>query len=54
MNNRNQLVTYVDGQPIGPPLSVLSDPCNLTLTYHADTQTLLDGYFDEVRLELLP
>jgi hypothetical protein len=25
-------------------------PRGLTLGYHADTQTLLDGYFDEVRL----
>jgi hypothetical protein len=54
VNDRNQLITYVDGQPIGPPLSVLSDPCGLTLAYHADTFTLLDGYFDEARLEPLP
>ena len=49
-----RLTVYVNDQPIKPDLSIESAPCGLTLGYHADTQTLLDGYFDEVRLELLP
>jgi hypothetical protein len=54
--NTGRLNVYVDGQPVTPDqgLSIKSDPCGLTLGYHADTQTLLDGYFDEARLEPLP
>ncbi len=49
-----RLTAYVNDQPIKPDLSIESDPCGLTLGYHADDQTLLDGYFDEARLEPLP
>jgi hypothetical protein len=45
-----RLTVLVDGQPAAPALSVSGDPCALTLGYRADAQTLLDGYFEEVRL----
>jgi len=45
-----KIAIYVDGQPLGPSLSLLADPCGLTIGYHAEQQTSLDGYFDEVRL----
>ena len=45
-----KIAIYVDGQPLGPSLSLLADPCGLTIGYYAEQQTSLDGYFDEVRL----
>jgi hypothetical protein len=52
----NRLTLYLDDQPLLPSFSILpgSTLCGLTLGYHADNQTLLDGYFDEVRLTPLP
>jgi len=52
----NRLTIYLDHQPLSPSFSILpgSLPRGLTLGYHADTLTLLEGYFDEVRLAPLP
>ena len=54
----NRLGVYLDHDP-NPlfhtfSISPGSLPCGLTLGYHADTLTLLEGYFDEVRLAPLP
>jgi hypothetical protein len=49
----NKLTAYVDNQIVAGPFSILSEPCRLTIGYHADPQTLLDGYFDEVRLNTI-
>jgi len=46
-----KIAVYVEGVPLGPPLSILTDPCGLSLGYHADAPTTLDGFFDDVRLE---
>ena len=54
LGQSKSVTAYVDNQPIGPPFSILADPCSLTIGYHADAPTLLDGYFDEVRLNLAP
>lgn len=48
-----RLTVYVDDKQIGPSFSMIS-ACGLTIGYHADAPTLLDGYFDEVRLLPLP
>lgn len=37
-----------DPQPLS--FSILDYPCNLSLGYHSDDQTVLDGLFDEVQL----
>lgn len=51
----NKILTmYVDGQPLSPSFSIIADPCSLTLGYHAEAQTALFGYFDEVRLNPVP
>lgn len=49
-----RFTVYVNGQPLSPSFSVIADPCNLTIGYHADAPTLLDGYFEEVRLLAAP
>jgi len=46
----NKLTGYVNDQPIIGPFSILSEPSSVTLGYHADQQTLLDGVFAEVRI----
>ncbi len=52
----NRLTIDLDHEALSPSFSISpgSFTCGLTLGYHADTQTLLEGYFDEVRLEPLP
>lgn len=50
----NKLTAYVDGQVVAGPFSVVADSCRMSLGYHADPQTLLDGYFDEVRVKVIP
>jgi hypothetical protein len=47
----NQVLTlYVNGQPLSPSFSVIDDPCDLTIGYHSEAQTVLEGFFEEVRL----
>lgn len=46
----NKLTAYVDDQPILGPYSILTEPSSVTLGYHVDQQTALDGAFDEVRI----
>ncbi len=45
----NKLTAYVGNDPIAGPFPILSEPCVVGLGYHADPQTLLDGYFEEIR-----
>lgn len=49
-----RLTLAVDGQPVEPALSLSGYPCALALGYHADPQTVLDGYFQTVRLQPAP
>jgi hypothetical protein len=52
----NRLTVFLNHEAVSPTLSILpgSLACGLTLGYHADPGTLLDGYFDEVRVTPLP
>ncbi len=47
------LTVYVDNQPLGKSFSTLL-ACSLTMGYHADDQTALKGYFEDVRLQPAP
>ena len=46
----NKLTAYVNGEPILGPYSILTEPPSVTLGYHVDQQTLLDGTFNEVSI----
>jgi hypothetical protein len=50
----HRLMVYANGQALAGPFSVLTDLCGVTIGYHADAQTLLDGAFEEVRLSSVP
>jgi hypothetical protein len=47
------LTVYLGNKPFGLPFSMLL-ACGLTIGYHADDQTSLKGYFEEVRLQPAP
>ena len=46
-----RLTVWVDDQPLAPALSLSGPPCALTLGYQAETETVLEGYFEEARLQ---
>jgi hypothetical protein len=49
-----KLRAYIDDQLVAGGFAVAEDPCSLTIGFHADPHTLVDGYFEEVRLAPLP
>lgn len=46
-----RLTVWVDDQPLAPALSLSGPPCALTLGYQAEAETVLEGYFEEARLQ---
>jgi hypothetical protein len=47
----NKLTAYVNNEPLAGPFPILTEPCVVGLGYHADPETLLDAYFEEIRLQ---
>jgi hypothetical protein len=48
------LALFVDGQRLVTSFSIIADPCDLTIGYHAEAGSSLLGYFEEVRLVPAP
>lgn len=48
------LTIYANDVALTPSYSLRGYPCDLTLGYHAEQQTSLEGYFDEVRFIRAP